>query len=354
MGIIYKKIRDCKVKLLIFIISVYNKMNENNSHVYFNIRENYNAETTFDFNANRVDDILENPSEYEMGISRFSIPSIGIPVLFNTPNKYYIRIILDGDTFYRDEVQFPVNTSDPNPLYPPYFGVWSYSEIATGITTSLKTLHDIIKLEQPTFLPTKECSFTFDPITKLFSLYAQDDYGASNIKVQFNHNLFNILNSFQSYSSVTPPDLFPYHQIIIKDNGNNGTTYGGGGYIMTQQYSTLSQMSILDKIVFETNSLPINPELTLSQNNETVIAIDDFYIVRDINDSYTIQFAPVGPILYTDLTSSDPLRRIDIAISWIDNDGNKHKLVGDTNNPLSVKFEFRKKIATRLLDSTDE
>lgn len=327
--------------------------NKEKDLIYFNIKKYYDGETTFDFDENRVDEILKNPSDYELTITRFSIPSIAIPILFDVPNRYQILIDFGGvqETAY---VDFPSNTSSTKPLYPPYFSVWSYNEIVDGINSALKTAHDNMKTNTPTFPPNTACKMTYDSTTKLFSLYATTGYSAVNVKVYFNNDLFQLMNSFQFKQTSFPPILPPYYQIVIKDNNNNGSTYGGGGYVMTQNFSTTQQMSTLNSLIFETNSVPVDPEFLGSQNNETRIVISDFYVERTVNDRYNLEFSPKGALLYTNLVQKSPINRIDLKVSWIDNDGNVRNLIGDVNSPFDVKLLFRKKLGRRLQETEDE
>lgn len=328
-------------------------MNKDKDIVYFNIQRYYDGETTFDFNENRVNEVLSNPSDYELAVTRFSIPSIGIPILFNVPFRYSIVLEYDSDRIEL-YINFPQNSDDPKPLYPPHFAVWSYSEICEGINDTLKQLHDTMKTTYPSFPPTIPCKITYDSRSSLFSLFASTDYSASNVKLFFNDALYGILNGFQTKQESFPPILSPYYQILIKDNGNNQTTYGGSGYIMIQNFSTTEQMSTLDSIIFETNSIPVQPELLGSQTNESRIVISDFYITRSINNRYNIQYFPKGPLLYTDLTTSYPLHRLDLKLSWIDNDGKIHNLIGDSGSPIDIKLSFRKKLDTRLEEVNED
>jgi hypothetical protein len=320
-------------------------MNDNDN-IYFNIKRSFNKQSTFDFAETRVSNVLQNPSDYQLAITRFSIPSIGIPILFDVPNKYSITLKFNNSVETVD-LSF---SSDTTPLYSPYLAVWSYNDIVQGMNNGLKQLHDDMKITQPTFPPTKECSMVFDPITQLFSIYAQSSYASANIELFFHSELYSLFNSFQAIN--TTLGFFPIFQtlyrIIIKDNGNNGTTYGGGGYIMTQNFKTISQMNTFQSLIFETNSIPIHPELLGTQTNESRIIIDDFIIERETDNRLNINYYPTGPLLFTDLTSQQPLRNIDLKVSWTTSEGQTFPLITDESTPLDIKLLFRKKLNQRL------
>ena len=314
------------------------------NYIYFNINSFFEGQTTFDFAENRVKEIMSNPSEYELSVERFQVPAIAIPIRFNKPNEF--RISLQYNATRIDEyVVFPNSTLQP-PLYSPYIGVWHYNELAQGISNTLKSLHDQMKIAEPTFAPTKPIYMDYEANTQLFPLYVQTSYLNTNIKLIFDANLYTLFSSFQSYDQ---PSLISLGNdefvILLKDNGNNSTTVGGYNFKIQQQFSTIALMSVLRNIVFESNSIPIVPELLgQSSKNVTRLVITDFLTPRQgISDRSSIQYYVQGPRRWIPLSSSQELRKMDIKISWEDQDGNLYPIVSDFRNPMSVKLVFRKK-----------
>jgi hypothetical protein len=312
-------------------------------HIYFNINKSSSRDAVFSFSENRVSPVLKRPSDYELTVSRFSIPALAIPIRFQIEN--YFQVSLEFNGIRIDKFVEYVSNSAVNPYYEPYYAIWYYSEISDAITNTLKLLHDQMKIAEPTFSPTKECLMDYDSTTDLFSVYAQTAYADPNIKIIFNQELTELF-SFQMYSNPTvlDPNILEY-VLLIKDNYNNSASYGGGGYKMTQEYSTTGLWNIARNILFETNSIPVESEL-LGQSSKNVQrqVITDFNIDRSVrSDRSSIQFFPQGTQRWVDLNSNEELRRIDIKVSWEDVAGNIYPIFLTAEDPISLKIQFRKK-----------
>ena len=312
-------------------------------HIYFNINKSSSRDAVFTFSENRVSPVLKRPSDYELTVSRFSIPALAIPIRFQVPNLF--KISLEFNATRIDKFVEYVSNSAVNPYYEPYYAIWYYSEISEAISNTLKYLHDQMKIAEPTFSPTKECLMDYDSTTDLFSVYAQTAYADPNIKIIFNQELTELF-SFQMYSNPTvlDPNILEY-VMLIKDNYNNSVSYGGGGYKMTQEYSTTGLWNISRNILFETNSIPVESEL-LGQSSKNVQrqVITDFNIDRSVrSDRSSIQYYPQGTLRWVDLNSNEELRRIDIKVSWESIDGTVYPIFLTTEDPISLKIQFRKK-----------
>ena len=328
-------------------------MSESDDHIYFNIDKTFSIDSVFSFSETRVKPVLKNPKEYELCVSRFSIPAIAIPINFQIPNKYLLSLEYNGTRI--DRYMDYVNNTNYPPYYKPYFAIWYYSEISEAISTTLKHLHDDMLVAEPTFVPTKACLMDYDPATDRFSIYAQASYANPAIKIIFNEDLAELF-SFQTFQQPTLTNKSEY-VILIKNNFNNSNTYGGGGYTMTQEYSTSGLWNTARSILIETNSIPVNADL-LGQTQKNVFRqiITDFNIDRSSrSDRSTIQYFPQGtPQRWIDLNSSYELRRIDIAVAWEDVNGNVYPIYSLAENPISLKIQFRKKMTGRLEDATED
>ncbi len=317
-------------------------MLEDPNYIYFNIETYFQGEKTFDFDDNRVQPILKNPSEYELAVERFSVPSIGVPIQFQIPNQYKVSLEYNG-TVKEAFITFPVNSTFP-PLYPPYQAVWHYNEFTEGLNNALKDIHDQMKLAEPTFLPTKPIYMAYEENTNLFPLYCQSAYTNPNIKLIFNDKLYYLFSSFSSFDRPTGVPNVNEFIILLKDYGNNSTTLGGYDFKIQQQFSTIALLSTLRSLVFETNSIPVENELIgSSSKNVTRQVITNFLLDQKVQDRSPIQFFPEGPQRWVTLSSRQELRRIDLKVSWTDEFDNLYPIVGDDQNPISMKLVFRKK-----------
>jgi hypothetical protein len=321
------------------------------NNIYFNINTVAGNRSIFQFDENRVQPILKNPSEYELAVVRFTVPVDSIPIQNWRNDKYKIGIEFNG-TLIEEFVPFLPYATGGIPFYPNTVGqIWSYQQWIDNMNSSLKTLHDSMLLAEPTFPATKEILWTIEPDTGIMSLYCENGYTDPNVKVYFNWVL-NTQTVFQSFQEEQDK-----YRIIIKNRITNQTTYGGGGVIMSQKYSTTSLISDFDKLIFETNSLPVNPELLGTSNNETRQVITDFDCAGFSRDRTDIQYYPQGPIRFHQLNSQYPLHRIDLVIQWEDTAGNLFPIYLEYNNQMTVKLHFRKKdsnILTNTINFDDE
>lgn len=313
-------------------------------NIYFNIQSDTQNRSIFQFDANRVQPVLDNPSDYELSVVRFSIPSTSIPVMNWKNETYKIGIEFNG-TLIEKYVDFVPNSDKP-PLYENTIGqVWSYQEWCAIMSNCLTELHDQMVIAQPTFPATTPILWKIQPDTEIMSLYCPSGYADPNVKVYFN-NLLEAQSIFQAFAE--DDDTF---RIYIKDKITNRTTYGGGGFIMSQEYPTTSLISNADKILVETNSIPVNPELLGSKTNEIRQVVTDFDIAGLVRDSLTIQFYPQGPLRYYQLKSSYPLYRMNVVVRWEDVDGITYPIYLQENAQLSMKIHFRKKGSDILFET---
>jgi hypothetical protein len=323
-----------------------------NDNIYLNINTEAGKRSVFAFDENRVQPVLDNPSHYELAVIRFSVPTDSIPIMNWRNDRYKIGIEFNGTLIERFVEFVPYQTPGLPPFYPNTIGqIWSYPQWCDNINNTLKLLHDDMVLAEPTFPATKEILLKIKPVSSIMSLYCENGYTDPNVKVYFNFDLYSN-TFFQSYQ--VSDDKY---QVIIKDRLNNTTTYGGGGVIMTQEYETTALISELDKIIFETNSIPVNPELLGSATNETRQVITDFDCAGFSRDRTDIQYYPQGPVRYYQLKSTYPLHRVDLTVSWEDRRGNSFPLFLEYNNQITIKLHFRKKgsdIMLTALNHDDE
>ena len=313
-------------------------------NIYFNINTESINRSVFQFDENRVQPVLKNPSQYELAVVRCSVPSSSIPVQNWKPNRYKIGIEYLG-TLVEKYVEFVPNSAK-GPLYSNTIGqIWSYQEWCSIMSNCLAELHNEIVALEPTFPASTPILWKIHPDSSIMSLYCPAGYADSDVKLYFNWILLT-QSVFQAF--LEEEDKY---RIFIKDKITNRTTYGGGGYIMSQEYPTITLISDTDKLVFETNSIPVIPELLGTSINETRQVITDFDIAGLQRDGLNIQFFPKGPIRYYQLSSNYPLHRLDLVIQWEDKEGNLFPIYLEEENQISVKIHFRKIGSDILLDT---
>jgi hypothetical protein len=318
------------------------------------------------YNVNRTSAILENPNDYELAVVRFSLPASNIPIMVwgdqpydkktnpsSKVDKYVISMSFDGADVSK-VLNFIPNSSGND-----FYGdtIWNYQEIIDIINVAFLECFNDLKVLKPLAPPSSAPYMIYTATTRLCTLFAPQTYDIGNpaippappptIQVYFNSALYTLFPSLPSFEQ---EELEPLsHQLIIKNNFNNSTTIGGTPYyFMEQEYSTLALWNDFSKIVFETDTIPVEPEYQPSQNDTTRRLITDFEPVEDINNREQIQYFGTGWKRYYDLRSHYPLKSIDIKAYWEDNDGKLYPIYIGSDEALTMKILFRKKITKQL------
>ena len=320
-------------------------------NVYYNIRITNDSEFSQPavFKENRVQAILETPSLYELAVVRFSVPALFIPIqLWESPSPYVVSMKYDG-TEISSVLQFIPRAT--NPLNPPYGeAIWNYQQFVDIINVALKDCFDQIKALHPAAPPTETPFMTFDAKTDLCSIYAEELYDTekypNTIDIFFDKSLYVLFPSFQTFVEGNG-ELF--YQILVKDNKINSTTYNAKPYlIMEQTYTTLALWNSYTSIVFETDTIPVEPEFLPAQTNVVRRLLTDFQPLQDINNRQSFQFFPQGKVRYYDLKSSYPMKSIDLRAYWEDRNGVTYPIFLGKGDVLTMKLLFRKKSVIQL------
>ena len=344
---------------------------DDDSNIYYNIiiehRGNINGVRKLKratFSENRVQPILNNPNDYEVGVVRFTVPTYEIPIMFfkdgtgdyapptvPTPLFYSVTLSFDGEDITYQLVH--VANEFPTTLYGKP-AIWYVQEMIDIMNTGLLSAYNALKLAKPLAPPTEAPFFTYDSVTKLITLYAEDTYSLNpavpldTIKIYCNSTLFKLIESLESIEDNSLPPNKEF-QLLVKNNKLNTATLGGTNYItMTQESETLFLWNDFQSIAFETNTIPVNPEFLPSQNNVIRRIITDFEPLNSDPSPQVIQYFPQGPIRYYDLKSNYPLSSIDLNIVWIDNLRKSYPVYLEVGDIITCKLLFRKRISKNI------
>lgn len=314
-------------------------------NIYYNLKVGQDiAEAPVDavYSENRVQPILQNPSEYELAIVRFSVPTTQIPMFFFEQNKWSLTLTYNNVN-YLEYLQFVPNSSQTtNNIYVPQEFINSINNAFTDAFTALKTAN-------PAILSTAAPQMTYDPVTDLITLNVQQNYLVDGVDIYFNNSLNILLYSFQNFYNASPPSQQVY-RIIVADRGglNTGTLGSQPSYLMKQEFPTTFTWSTAKKIRFETSSIPVVRELEGSQKDVTSSLLTDFDFpsVRYTRDP--LIFFPQGPLRWQSMQSDYPLNKIDVQVYWVDKTDKKYLLQIVGNEYCSLKIHFRRRPALTL------
>lgn len=336
-----------------------NTNSDSEDNIYYNVRllNNTNKDVIpAVFSENRVVPIIEDPSKYELAVVRFKVPSETIPIFRWIDDKYSITLSFGGDDFTEYLPWIPKALPTDNKFL---YGkaIWSYQSFLDAINLAFKTAFAKLILTHPAAPPTEAPFITLDTATSLMTLWTEKLYEESTntIAIIFNYDLFAVLPAFQvDRINIPPPSMgasfnIKFQRMKVKDNYNNSTTYNGKPYYKFQQeYSTLALLNDFVSITFESDSIPVEPELLPAQTNIVRRIITDFEPLDGINDRQSLQFYPQGPLRYYDLKSSYPLHKVDIRVFWVDRKGDQFPIYINRDEVLTLKLQFRRKVVSQL------
>ena len=301
-----------------------------------------------EFSENRVEPILTVPSDYELGVIRFTVPARSIPILLwgdvLVKPDWYICMEFEG-VIIQKNLTFVSNETAPS-LYGN--AIWYFHELVNIINIAMNDAFADLKAVKPLAPPTAPPFMIFDPTTDLLSIFFETLYDSSTatIKLWFSQNLFNLMPSFLSINNTSANDVQREIEIIVRNLINNTTPLVPNNYYMRQEYSTLFLWNSISNILFETSSIPVESEFIQSQKNVVRRIVTDFELATGINNRDAIQYFPQGPIRYYDLVSDYPMSRMDLKVYWEANNGNIYPVYLAQGETLSLKFQFRKKKKT--------
>jgi len=322
------------------------------THIYYNIRVNADSTNKIPvtFNVNRVQPVLDNPSDYEASVVRYSLPLTSVPLIVFQDNKWAMSLKI-GTNEYTEFLQWIPNSNIGDLRY--IYIVQDFLDMMNvALSTAFTNLNagNVITSTVPPF-------FSFSSITNLITLHVPQTYLADGITVYANASLYYKMNTFQDYYESYADESDLNYRFVIKDLFNNNVTYDGiDYYTSTQQYATIGGMSDLKGILFETNSIPVSRQLDGAQKNITQNLLTDFE-PQQSNKWFgggLLQYFPRGPIRFIDLLSTHPLNRIDLTIKWTSKDGKVYPYYLQGEQSLTVKIMFRKKTNIQLTNFIDE
>lgn len=357
------------------------------THIYYNVQiqnSNPNGQAKdCTFREQRLIPIIEKPIDYFFSCIRFQVPTSTIPILVipvqpfpntDTSKTIYSICLSYNNIDAQEYIKWSSNTdlvegSIINPRFQlsntspftnssdNYYYCYSYVHFINLVNTALEVSFNALNLDISGALPPY---FTYDAITKLFTLHAQEDlYDINNsnpIKIYLNNDLYALLGGFNTIKIIFPVNE-KANQILISNDKNNTID---NLINFKQEYQTLVSWIGFKSIVITTGTIPVISEgIPVSQkffSNTNISAtgtpsflniVSDYDALLDAGyaDFQTsFQYQPTSEYRLIDMYGTNPLTSFDISVYWIDNYANLHELLIMPNETASFKFMFRKKI----------
>jgi hypothetical protein len=309
--------------------------------IYYNINiKNETQERIIpSFDVNRVQPILNNPSDYELAIVRFSIPLTSIPLFFFKNDAYKLSLKIGANSYTQPMIWLPNNAVyDDKAIY-------DVQHLLDMINNAWALAFTTLKNDN-TVLSTKPPFMSFSNLTDLITLNVPQTYLTDNIEIYTNTLMHRQIHNFYDYfnESANVGDL--NYKFIIQDlYDNNRVINGINYYYFTQQFSSIASLSELRSIQVFTDSIPVNKELIGSQLNKTASFLTDFEPIESntFSSNGLFQFFPKGPLRYIDLLSVEPMNRINLNVKWTSINRDVETYYLEPSEEISMKLLFRKK-----------
>lgn len=345
------------------IIDVKKPKDYNSDLLYYNVRI-YNDIGSAEPNPcqmseTRVSPLISDCSEYMIGVQRFTIP-VTIPLqvypeasIVNTQ----FRVALSYKT---NVVSKPIEFIDfyKTSLYAPNRQIISFKQVIDMINQAYKKCWDDLVILDPSFSSLGGPPiFAYESTTNLFVIYAPQIYSnyfdtvtPCSISMSSTFYLQYLLGfPTRSPDSVTPSFL-PIGVLdtifIVENQIENVKTIGSiTFYKMYAEFDMRSLYNHLSALVFETSSIPSNPEFIQSENNVTRRILVDFETEAGYSNGDPIQFSTSGlsNVRWHAMNASVPLSTFDVKLYIQYKTGELYPLYLLEGDSATIKFVFAKK-----------
>jgi len=297
------------------------------------------------FKINRVDEILHNPRAWTINVESFRVPLYSVPLFqFLLADRFEVTLEYNGSSVTKT-LQYIPSGSGAAPIN---FGpVYSYQQQIQSYNFALLDAYNDLKVLEPLIPATKAPYVTLKG--NLLSLNAETAYESTlpnPINIFFNKAAEEQFTNLPTFFETA--DRIQY--LII----NQYTNLNSGIYTMTQSTEGISTWAKLNRILFETSTIPIDKQLVGSSADIQIQIIEDYIVNQDVNRPLDLIFIPQGPLRINTLTSNFPLTSIDVNIRWFSDDGDSQIILLPSNTKASIKLRFTKRSTLDLQNINGE
>lgn len=352
-------------------------MSEENIYLNITVHNDFKTQNVYaTYSETQDQPIIRDPSEYEMSIIRFDIPSTAIPkFIMNMPENMIVTLSYPADDLNSVQVLQLYQVSFSTSLGERNDYVWYFKQIVISINDALTLAYASIVSQYEAIHgggtwagsggPQSQPYLEYDSVSKLFTYYCPTlmaDSNVNRIELWMNHQLHRIFETFlaQFYGYDLP--LGKDYRLVIRSFLTNSSTIGGINYYrIEQESSSLPAWYRVYKIVIVSNSLVSRKEFisfkTADPNSDYVKeelrgnigAVNTLGIVQDFDYSFytpnieRITYNPTAEYRWVDLLAREPMYKIDFQVFIQSEHGTLIPLVLEPNDNVNIKFLFRKR-----------
>ena len=326
---------------------------------------------------------VNKASDYLFSIVRFSLETNCLPIWFceiqsgqSDINLSIYSISMEyNNQIVQTYIEYIPQDKTANIPTPPYYNsnnlqtfcdyyyVYNYQYLIFLLNNTISKC--FTDLQNLTTLPTSNIPyFKWNTTNNIATLISDNngfnDTSSDYIKIYMNNALFNLFESFPSYTINNTSSQGLIYQISTSSYGiADKLTINNITYLScSQEFSTISIWNPVLSIVFLSFSLPIKSEsigaplifindnkYQSSTNNNIQSVITDFQTGDNIYKSY-VNYQPTV-LRYIQLNSDQPITKIDISCYWKNRLGELIPFKLNPNNSMTIKVCF-----TRLFTQT--
>lgn len=348
------------------------------NHIYYNafVKNDSFTDIFINYQDIRSSPILNKPDDYNLVITKFSLPVISLPLFIFLPNTYKLTLSYNNIE-YESTVQY-ISQSELSPTDTEYYFVYSYDHFINMVNatfqsalTGLKTLGGTGSIATST--PPK---LKYNYNTKQFQLWCESAYYNNDVSIPIKIFVSTTFSKFfQSFNLIEYVNTTRRYQFVVRNTGFNNliansspsttyNTYGSGlnpynvaMTVIEEEYETLNNFNSVQGVVI-TSSMPVNAEsvsssftgnssggnLPSQSSNSSLKIIAEFTIGQDaFLRGSNLVYLPSAEYRRMDLTSQTPLTSVDFKIYWYDNQGVFYQYKLTSYESAVVKMLFEKK-----------
>lgn len=289
--------------------------------------------------------LLNRPSDWSMSVIRFVLPN-RMPILTFVDNYYFISMETQGVSTGKIAVSYINQNGNIDSRV-----IYQIQGFVQMVNQTISQAFLILKGLVPTIPSQAQAPYIiYDEITKLFSIYAQQQYYDETVTNPIYLTFDSIMNrfflGFPVYATRVPNVPSYRLRFMQYNNRTNIVTYNSVDYIkMTQQASSFSQITDFHSILLMSN-LPIQNEIATvntSDSSDAIVPIISDYCpeVLDISDfNSDMVYNAIFPYRRVQLTSDSPFYSVNIS-AYISNDlGKLSPLILPAGQSANIKIMF--------------
>lgn len=300
------------------------------------------------------------PSDWILSVTRFTLPSMRIPVqLFPTidttinVSPYAVALRWNGNVVVVPLIWTPEASPDTvryppaynpitNPLtaaqkqkyFVPYYSMYSIQNFVQMINTALNASYTFLINPPYNMPPSAPPIFAYDGINHHFSMSAPAEYldsAATPINILFNADLWG--NFMASFNAFEEPSLGGggwgnqlSYRFVMTDLLRNREIlpYPGGDqtvYVMKQEFPALSLLYSFQSIVLASSTMHTPSAWTQSNGQPNA---QNFCVLTDFEVQYEngfdlknfVQYVPTAEYRRIELQGDDPIMSVDLQFYW--------------------------------------